>query len=436
MPLRGNHPQDVIQQSPRDIDRAGRRGRLLALAVLLCLGSAPPLGHAAVFRCEAGDVACLIRGIRVANGLGRFGKPSIIHLEGTYTLTRVHNQHDGPNGLPSITGSLTIQGAGVQSTILERAPDAPPFRLLHIAPTGDLTLEGLNLRGGHIDNGQVVTLGGGGILNNGGRVVLSHSLLSSNSVLGGASSGGGLFNYAGQVIVHASTLAGNSIQLAPQANGGGLATLSGSVTITNSTIAGNQSSGQGVTGGGVAEIASDGDLVEMAIVNSTIAGNTATGHAAFGGGLKTAGGSVTITNSTIAGNQSSGFSAAGGGIAAGGPVSLQNTIVALNDGLIDNQAGLDCVGPVTSLDYNLIGDPTGCTLTLQPHDLTGDPGFLAYTDDGMPGHGHLPLAPTSQAIDAGNATGCLPTDQLGQPRVDGNGDGAVSCDIGAVEFHP
>jgi hypothetical protein len=373
MPLRGNHPQDVIQQSPRDIDRAGRRGRLLALAVLLCLGSAPPLGHAAVFRCEAGDVACLIRAIRVANGLGRFGKPSIIHLEGTYTLTRVHNQHDGPNGLPSITGSLTIQGAGVQSTILERAPDAPPFRLLHIAPTGDLTLEGLNLRGGHIDNGQVVTLGGGGILNNGGRVVLSHSLLSSNSVLGGASSGGGLFNYAGQVIVHASTLAGNSIQLAPQANGGGLATLSGSVTITNSTIAGNQSSG---------------------------------------------------------------FSAAGGGIAAGGPVSLQNTIVALNDGLIDNQAGLDCVGPVTSLDYNLIGDPTGCTLTLQPHDLTGDPGFLAYTDDGMPGHGHLPLAPTSQAIDAGNATGCLPTDQLGQPRVDGNGDGAVSCDIGAVEFHP
>lgn len=434
MPLRGNDPQDVIRQSPRAIARTGRRGRLLVLAVLVGIGSAPLLGHAAVLRCEAGDVACLIRAIRVANGLGRFGKPSIIYLEGTYTLTRVHNQQDGPNGLPSIMGSLTLQGTGVQSTILERAPDAPHFRLLHIAPTGALTLEGLTLRGGSIDNGQGVTWGGGGIFTNGGRVLLSHTLLSSNRVLGGSSSGGGLFNYAGQVVVHSSTLAGNSIESAPQANGGGLATLSGTVTITNSTIAGNQTSGSGVTGGGVAEIASGGTLVQMEIVNSTIAGNTANGHGGSGGGLATAGGTVTITNSTIAGNQIivSAPSAAGGGIRAGGPVSLQNTIVALNTAL----TGPDCEGPVTSLDYNLLGDPTGCTVTLQPHDLTGDPGFVAYSDDGMPGHGHVLLASTSQAIDAGNDAVCLPTDQLGQPRVDGNGDGPISCDIGAVEFQP
>jgi hypothetical protein len=45
----------------------------------------------------------------------------------------------------------------------------------------------------------------------------------------------------------------------------------------------------------------------------------------------------------------------------------------------------------------------------------------------MPGRGHFPLNPDSQAINAGNSDVCPPTDQLGLPRV-GN------CDIGAIEF--
>src|SRR5919108_621659 len=57
----------------------------------------------------------------------------------------------------------------------------------------------------------------------------------------------------------------------------------------------------------------------------------------------------------------------------------------------------------------------------------GDPGLGAFTDDGTPGHGHFPLLPTSQAIDAGNDAVCPDTDQLGQPRVG-------PCDIGAIEF--
>ena len=61
--------------------------------------------------------------------------------------------------------------------------------------------------------------------------------------------------------------------------------------------------------------------------------------------------------------------------------------------------------------------------------MTGDPGFGAFTDNGTPGHGHVPLLPTSQAINAGDATACPATDQLGQPRLG-------QCDIGAIEFHP
>jgi hypothetical protein len=83
--------------------------------------------------------------------------------------------------------------------------------------------------------------------------------------------------------------------------------------------------------------------------------------------------------------------------------------------------------PVNSLGTNLIGDPTGCAITLLPTDLTGDPGLGDFTDDGTPGNGHFPLLPGSPAIDAGNDAFCPPTDQLGQRRVG-------PCDIGAIEF--
>jgi hypothetical protein len=112
-----------------------------------------------------------------------------------------------------------------------------------------------------------------------------------------------------------------------------------------------------------------------------------------------------------------------GGLRGGRTLALQNTIVAGNTG----RDGQDCAGPVTSLGNNLIGDPTGCTITLLPTDLTGDPGLGDFTDDGTPGNGHFPLLAGSPAIDAGNDAFCPPTDQLGQPRVG-------RCDIGAIEF--
>ena len=86
---------------------------------------------------------------------------------------------------------------------------------------------------------------------------------------------------------------------------------------------------------------------------------------------------------------------------------LLNTILAQN---IDSDPFVfpspDCSGSITSLGNNLIGDLTGCTITLQPSDLTGDPGLGAFTDNGRPGKGHFPLLPTSQAIDAGNDALC------------------------------
>src|SRR5262245_1672356 len=86
------------------------------------LGVAIPT-HAANFLCAVGDVGCLIDSVTQANGNG---EPNTITLEaGTYTLTAVNNDPTGArNGLPVITGNMTIQGAGMDATILEAQPPA------------------------------------------------------------------------------------------------------------------------------------------------------------------------------------------------------------------------------------------------------------------------------------------------------------------------
>src|ERR687897_3035128 len=97
-------------------------------------------GQAAAFTCASGDVACLIKAMREANANG---EANAITLEaGTYPLATVDNITDGSNGLPSITSPLTLQGAGADATVIERAAGIPPFRLVHVAATGALTLEG------------------------------------------------------------------------------------------------------------------------------------------------------------------------------------------------------------------------------------------------------------------------------------------------------
>jgi hypothetical protein len=109
---------------------------------------------------------------------------------------------------------------------------------------------------------------------------------------------------------------------------------------------------------------------------------------------------------------------------------MGNTILAQNT-VPPTGTGPDCVttsgtapGQATSQGYNLIGDPTGCDISLTASDLTGDPGLGDFVDDGTPGRGHFPLLPASCAIEAGDGANCPPTDQLGRPLVG-------RCDIGA-----
>jgi hypothetical protein len=465
----------------------------------------PPPVQAETFDCGAGDVQCLIAAINQANANGQ---ENTIRLEaGIYTLTDVDNDTNGPNGLPSITSPLRIGGAGGDTTIVARDSSAPAFRLLHVGPTGNLTVDEMTLTGGFarpggglVNNGGVVTITlstvrgnpGGGLLNNGGVVTMTESIVSDNG--GGGTDFGGLRNNGGVVTITGSIVAGNNGGL-----GGGLLNNGGEVNITQCTFASNHGNGPGglttsgtgstvrITqsrfthnvGGQLAGglLASGGTVF---IANSTFDHNAAEGAGAIfadssalvvtdsafvenasilagsGAGMNVNGTTI-VTNTTFAGNMFEGFQGNVGveAILNRGTLILTNSTLADNvnsqlfnprtasallsrpnattilmNTLLARNTGpfsQDCGGPVISFGNNLIGDPTGCTINLQPTDLTGDPGLSTFQDNGEPGNGHVPLSATSPAIGAGNDDVCPRTDQLGRERT-------APCDIGAVAF--
>jgi hypothetical protein len=436
------HQTQILEAHTRTVERRLRWGRItwhVAAVAALGLALALPLTvQAKTFHCGAGDVQCLIDAINEANANGQ---KNTIRLEaGTYTLTAVDNFTFGRNGLPVITSTLTITGQGAETTIIERDASAPFFRILNNA--GTLTLKRLTLRGG--DSGTVIP--GGGIFN-AGTLALAHVTVANNF----GAEGGGIYITSGTATIAHSIIAGNF----GDHGSGGLAIDHGTLTLIATTVTHNNAFD--APGGIRIGLGSNNPPLPLAIITeSTIDHNNAGSGGGAGGGLANFGGTLVITNTTIAANTDIvGFGALGGGLAnvngivlltdstlaeniAGNPlgggagglfnegtgtVLLQNTIIARNSA----PTGPDCSGPVTSLGTNLIGDPTGCTITLQSSDLTGDPGLDTFTDNGRPGNGHFPLLPTSQAIDAGNDAVCPRTDQLGRRRLG-------PCDIGAIEF--
>ena len=401
---------------------------------LLVAGTSHPV-NAAEFFCPSGNVTCLIAAITEANALP--GSHTIFLDSGTYTLTSVDNNNGGRTGLPSIRGEITIRQEGLDATI-ERDPAAENFRIFHVSASGKLTLYGLGVRNGLLNDSDE---SGGAAVFNAGTIVLDNTAIydndsenhSANAVgfSGGAINsigratiidsevkrnrtrfeGGGIANSGGQLTVLRSLIADN---VAPfESFGGGIASI-GDVTISDSTIVGNAAGG----GGGGSGIIVNGTGT---IINTTIARNKfSPAVEATGGGSHIlsprSATALKILNSTIAENSAN----VGAGVEnfGGGILTLQNTVLAFNSGA---QHPRDCGNGVTSLGNNIIGDPSGCPIILQVTDLTGDPGLDAFDKD------HYPLLPNSRAVDHGNPDTCPATDQEGLARLG-------ICDIGSVEF--
>ena len=114
------------------------------------------------------------------------------------------NSVDGSNGLPSVTGEITINGNGAT---IERSSDGgtPDFRIVHIDGAGNLMLNNLSVTGG-VATGVPPANRGGGILNSGGTVTLTDSTVSGNS----ASELGGGIAVFGTLTLTNSTVSDNS----------------------------------------------------------------------------------------------------------------------------------------------------------------------------------------------------------------------------------
>ena len=91
----------------------------------------------------------------------------------------------------TIAKSITIS-ASPQMVTVQRAPQAPQFRIFHVMPGHSVEINGLTISGGHITGDN-----GGGILNDNSTLTIAHCTVNGNAIVSATSEnnfGGGIHN--------------------------------------------------------------------------------------------------------------------------------------------------------------------------------------------------------------------------------------------------
>jgi len=416
------------------------RRSLSAIALLLALGQAPAL--AATISVD-GTTCTLVDAITSANTnaaaggcpAGNGADTIVLPTGSTQLLTVVDNSTlgGGPTGLPVISSTITLQG---RNSTVRRESNAPEFRILAVASSGNLTLHSTTVSGGS----SAYPHGGNGIYNR-GTLTLTHSRVSGNS-----GTGSGVFNSGTLTLTH-STVSGNGVV----GYGGRGMSNTGTATLTHSTVSGN-------FGGGVSNSGT------LTLTHSTVSGNRSEGD----GGIHNSG-TLTLTNSTVSGNRAyaCGPCSGTGGIANVGTATLSNSTVSGNSGLygggVNNSSSGTLTLARTLISGNSISGYFGYgpsevenfgTIVANNHNLFGHDGDAGVTGFSPGSTDIVPNAPLSAILkplaDNGGPTkthalpvgspaigqspansGCKPTDQRGVTRPQG-----AACDIGAFEKGP
>ena len=343
--------------------------------------------------CSVGD--CSLReAVNYANAHG--GSLITFDVDGTFELGL---------GELLVTGNVLILGNGAGSTIIDAGG---AHRALHLQGTSaNLVLRGVTVQNGFTADSS----GGGGILNEGGRLYVDASVVRNNlSTYNGFWAGAGIAsnnNFGTPVVEVNNSTIGPGNNATGGSDGGGLMNLGGLLTVTNSTISGNLA---GLGGG----LFTQGASSRAYIHQTTITLNHATGS---GGGLYSFD-NLLLSNSIVAGNTAA-------------PGGFDNcTATAASNNVLQGRNILGLTGNCPNTPDDIIWSGA-LGQVLNP--------VLTTASNGVAYHGLVPGSPAIDAIPAGVTAACaLPSyDQLDVTRpLAGAGLGAPACDIGAVEFSP
>lgn len=369
-----------MRTCPRINPASGFRIRARALLVAFSVATAAIVvlpaqpASAATFSVRCGDVygsRGLVAAITAAN---HSGQPSVINLfpSCTYVLTRLdHNDAtclgvSTGRGLPAVTGTLTINGAGAT---IARAAGAPEFGILAVRGGGDLTLNRLT-----VANGKTTVEGG---IVNAGHLTLDSVTVRNNTTT--CAFGGGLHNF-GTAVVRNSRIVDNTAATSIPDNGsfGGGIENEGTLTVTGSAIDNNTAITSDPASVGFSEGGGLANFGTATLSNSTVDNNRAvdtrgsgTYSFAAGGGIHSDGNGLTLDHTQVAGNAT-----VASGTSLGGGISNQyGTATLVNQSTVTRNTAGDGGGI-----YVLGGSvalTTGSTVTANTPNNCAPPGSVA-----------------------------------------------------------
>ena len=272
----------------------------------------------------------------------------------------------------TIDKNLTITGEGSGNTIIQAhtTKGSATDRVFYINSGVTATIEKVTIRHGRIN---AVNDHGGGIANHGILELKNCAVIDNETV---QSNGGGIFNNHELTMINC-TISNNQANVLNSA----------SKTLTEGK------------GGGIQ--AGDKPSEKTEIINSTIYGNTAQNAT---GGLRNGGGDN---------------------------VSIKNTIIIGNKEAANTDSDCGNGNTITSNDFNLVGDGTGCITTVKVVSAADIDKVINTTLDTDGTHHLIPSAAgfINLAIHGGDNT-CLNKDQVKTDRP----NRGIACDIGAYEL--
>jgi len=386
------------------------------------------------------DADCSLReAVIAANAAG--GADTVLLPAGAYDLTIADasagiDEDAGATGdLDIAPGGLTLQGAGAVATSI----DAKTLgnRIVHVLgyySDSPIAIRGVTLEGGD-SSAQ------GGSAEGGSSVRVDDSfpglvVTLDDVVVDKSGAGASAVRSVATLVVTDCTFSENGTSTAlalATANVNKSFSTSSATRIERTTF--RQNDGFAITA-----VKNEDRLHNFELVNSTLSGNNAAGASGIYDAAIFSTNHARIWNTTIA--DGGGYGIAALADAWGTPqLEVQSSVFRSNAlGNVMPTSATDGATLPISRGGNVVSDAGAGAFTQLTDKISINPLLLALADNGGKTLTYA-LAPTSPAVDAGLNSGtlgsCPAFDQRGEIRPqDGDGNGSVICDAGAVEIVP